>query len=109
MKTTSSRMPPPAALLSSSQNQKPGYSEMGDGEERTNIQPDHHPELEQADGRGRMHHHSGSECCCLVNLLNKMHSTFPGEKKRCGASSIWRECNVQHVTVISAGMKQASS
>jgi len=52
MKTTSSRMPPPAALLSSSQNQKPGYSEMGDGEERTNIQPDHHPELEQADGRG---------------------------------------------------------
>ena len=44
MKTTSSRMPPPAALLSS-QNQKPGYSEMGDGEERTNIRPDHHPEL----------------------------------------------------------------
>ncbi|XP_066323849.1 exocyst complex component EXO84B-like [Miscanthus floridulus] len=39
----------PAAALSS-KNQKPGYSEMGDGEERTNIRSGHHPELEQAEG-----------------------------------------------------------
>jgi hypothetical protein len=44
------RMPPPAW---SPQNQKPGYSEMGHGEERTkNIQSDHQPELEQAEGGG---------------------------------------------------------
>jgi len=44
------RMPPPAAL--SSEIQKRGYSEMGDGEERTNIRSGHHPELEQAEVGG---------------------------------------------------------
>jgi hypothetical protein len=43
------RMPP----AWSPQNQKPGYSKMGHGEERTkNIQSDHQPELAQAEGGG---------------------------------------------------------
>ncbi|CAD6265119.1 unnamed protein product [Miscanthus lutarioriparius] len=56
------RMPPPAAL--SSEIQKPGYSEMGDGEERTNIRSGHHPELEQGGGDGNVpphFHHQGIE------------------------------------------------